>query len=320
MFEGENVLRKVLGIDAEEEIKKEMGKSMNNVINGLPVENLTLEKGTGLRFNEGKVQHDLIPPWAINEVGKVFTEGANKYAKHNWRRGMKWSFVLASLKRHLNAFERGLDFDKEFTDKGTKIYHMAQVATNALFLLEYHKIYPQGDDRLHWYLNAPKIGLDIDDVLAAWVKGWTTYYRMDVPTSWFFDRSINDKLNQMKIDGTLDDFYLGLEPKINPNEIPFEPHCYITSRPVSTKITEQWLDMHGFPARPVYTVEMGQSKVDIAKNAGVEIFVDDRFDNFVDFNRNGVCCYLFDANHNQRYDVGERRVKRLKDLPYDISF
>mgnify|MGYP006056379119 CR=1 FL=1 len=124
-----------------------------------------------------------------------------------------------------------------------------------------------------------------------------------------------DKFKQMEIDGILDEFYLNLKPLINPNEIPFEPHCYVTSRPVKTEISEQWLDNNGFPQRPVYTVQVGQSKVDVIKQSEIEIFVDDRFENFVELNKAGICCYLFDASHNRRYDVGYKRIKSLKDLP-----
>ena len=63
------------------------------------------------------------------------------------------------------------------------------------------------------------------------------------------------------------------------------------------------------------TVEVGHSKVDIIKESGIEIFVDDRFDNFVELNKAGICCYLFDAPHNRRYDVGYKRIKSLKELP-----
>ena len=60
------------------------------------------EKPGALRYDEGKIRHDLLPGHAINELAKVYTMGAKKYADHNWRKGMKWSRVIASLKRHLN--------------------------------------------------------------------------------------------------------------------------------------------------------------------------------------------------------------------------
>ena len=53
---------------------------------------------------------------------------------------------------------------------------------------------------------------------------------------------------------------------------------------------------------------------DVIKDLDIDIFVDDRFDNFVELNKAGICCYLFDAPHNRRYDVGYKRIKSLKEL------
>jgi|SRR6185436_2684953 len=267
------------------------------------------EKGLAMRFDSGKPMHELIPPFAINELAKIYEMGAKKYAPNNWRKGMKWSRVIASLKRHLNYIESGEDFDKE-----SNLYHAAHIIWNAVTLLEYYKIYPQGDDRPHGYLNHPKIGLDIDEVICDWMGAWVKLHDLEVPTSWFFDRDIMKKFQEMRENGTLDNFYLGLQPKMNPLDIPFEPFAYVTSRPISTEITEKWLDRHGFPARPVITVPAGTSKVDVIKDSGIEIFIDDRFDNFTELNNAGICCYLWDSPHNQRYDVGFKRIKSLKEL------
>jgi uncharacterized HAD superfamily protein len=67
---------------------------------------------------------------------------------------------------------------------------------------------------------------------------------------------------------------------------------------------------------PVYCVPYNASKVEIAKESGIDIFVDDRFENFVELNSAGICCYLFDAPHNRRYDVGHKRLYSLKDLNF----
>lgn len=264
------------------------------------------EKKEGLRFNHGKSRHDLVPQFAQEQYAKVLTKGSEKYAERNWELGMKWSKVTASLKRHTLAFERGEDFDKE-----TGLLHTAHIMCNAAFLTEYYKIYPQGDDRPHLYLKRAKIGLDIDEVLADWVGHWTKRHKQDVPSSWNFDRDINQKFKSLKNDKK---FWMSIPAKIKPADIPFEPHCYITSRPIPKKWTEQWLDKHGFPAVPVYTVGLEESKVDVAKKSGIEIFVDDRFENFVELNNAGIFCFLFDAAHNQRYDVGYRRIKSLSEI------
>jgi len=274
------------------------------LVNALTMEN----KKEGLRFNEGKTRHDLVPQFAQEQYAKVLTKGSEKYAERNWELGMKWSKVIASLKRHTAAFERGEDFDKE-----TGLLHTAHIMCNAAFLTEYYKIYPQGDDRPHNYLKTLKIGLDIDEVICDWTKAWCEKFGYDVPENWNFSYE-----NKKHFDGfskeELEDFYLNLEAKILPEDIPFEPHCYITSRSVPVELTKKWLLKNGFPAMPVYSVGFGVSKVEVAKESGIDIFVDDRYENFVELNNAGICTFLFDAPHNQRYDVGYKRIKSLTEL------
>ena len=148
----------------------------------------------GLRYNKGKTRYDLIPPFAQEQYGRVLTKGAEKYAERNWEHGMEWSKVIASLERHIQAIKRGEDYDPE-----TGLLHSAHVMCNAAFLTEYYKIFPQGDDRPHRYLNTPKIGLDIDEVLADWVGHWTKYHGQEVPETWNFDRSIREKFMKLWI-------------------------------------------------------------------------------------------------------------------------
>lgn len=265
----------------------------------------------GLRFNEGKIRYDLLEPFALEQLAKVFTKGAQKYAPHNWEKGMDWSKITASLKRHIAKFEAGEDFDEE-----TGLYHMAHAAWNAMALVSYYKLHPNKDDRRHHYLDIPRIGLDIDEVLCDFTAGWSELWG-DVsprPTSWHYDRNMSARFKKMADDNTLNEFYLNLKPKVNPDEIPFEPICYVTSRPVSSSISEAWLDKHGFPRAKVITVEYGASKVDALKIAGVERFVDDSFDNFRQINKAGILCYLWDAPHNERYDVGFKRINSFKEV------
>lgn len=268
-------------------------------------------KHKGLRYNDGKLRFDLVQPFAHEEMVKVLTVGADKYADRNWEQGMAWSNVIASLKRHLQAVEKGEDYDKE-----SGLLHSAHIACNAHFLTAYYKIYPQGDDRAHSYLNPPKIGLDIDEVLCDWVSSWIRKFNHPLPKAWNFSYDNKENFESMS-EKELNEFYLGLGRKINPCDIPFEPHCYITSRSVDVELTKQWLINNGFPARPVYSVGFGVSKIDVAKESGIDIFVDDRYENFVELNNAGICTFLMDAPHNQRYDVGFKRIKSLKELMYD---
>lgn len=268
-------------------------------------------KGSGLRFNKGKLRYDLVHPKAHEDMVKVLTMGAEKYFDRNWERGLSWESVIASLKRHIAAIESGEDYDRE-----SGLLHIAHAACNVHFLNAFYYDFPQGDDRPKRFFKQYKVGLDIDEVLADWVTAWIKKYGIEKqPESWYFDRKIMDRFEEMRTNGELDDFYMGLEPLVNPSELPFQPHCYITSRPVSTKITEAWLDKHGFPTAPVHTVELRKSKVDVAKEAGINIFIDDSFSNFIDLNKEGILTYLFSRKHNQKFDVGHLRINSLKDIP-----
>lgn len=94
------------------------------------------------RLDAGKNQLSLISPIAIEAMGKILSFGSIKYGKHNWRKGMKWSRCIDSLKRHLLEFEKCNDTDEE-----TKELHIAHVMVNAMFLVEYFYTHKNLDDR-----------------------------------------------------------------------------------------------------------------------------------------------------------------------------
>lgn len=83
----------------------------------------------GLRFNSDKLRIDLMPWEWVAGLCHLLTRGAKKYAPRNWEKGLSWGDTVASLKRHLIAWERGEDYDEE-----TGSHHMVSVAWNALVL------------------------------------------------------------------------------------------------------------------------------------------------------------------------------------------
>ena len=107
----------------------------NNNVNEVPI-------GNGVKFDTDKPRFDLVPPHAHLQVAKVFTMGAKKYGDRNWENGMKWSRILASLERHLNAIKRGEDIDPE-----SGLRHIDHITANSMMLSEYYMIFPSGDDR-----------------------------------------------------------------------------------------------------------------------------------------------------------------------------
>lgn len=95
-----------------------------------------------IREDSGKNQLSLISPLAIESMGRILTQGAIKYERHNWRKGMKWSRCIDSLKRHLLEFEKGIDVDPESQES-----HLGHIMVNAMFLLEYTTTHKGLDDR-----------------------------------------------------------------------------------------------------------------------------------------------------------------------------
>jgi hypothetical protein len=283
--------------------------SPSNIIKDITA---TTGKGNGLRFNKGKLRYDLVEPRAHRDMVEVLTDGAEKYFDRNWENGLSWTSVLASLKRHIAAIECGEDRDPE-----SGRLHIAHAACNVHFLNTFYYTFPQGDDRPKRFLKLPKIGLDIDGVLADFTGSWRKLFPeiSAEPNSWYLDRKIVKRFEAMKKDGIIDDFYRDIKPLIKPEDLNFEPHCYITSRPVAKEITEEWLDVLGFPAKKVYSIDISKNKVDVAKEAGVEIFIDDCYENFVNLNNNGIFTYLFTASWNIKYEVGHMRLNSLKELP-----
>jgi len=218
----------------------------------------------------------------------------------------QWLNIIQKVKGYVNQWESGQDFD--YSGKLNLVKAIEELDK----LVAFYKIFPQGDNRKHPYLFRSRIGLDVDEVIADWVGHWTRYHEQPYPPEfWNFDRNIKEKFEELKDNK---EFWLSIPPKIDPKLLPFEPCCYVTSRIVPTEWTEEWIQQNGFPTTPVYTVAHNESKVEVLKKANVQIFVDDRFDNFVDINLNGICCYLFDAPHNKRYNVGYKRIYSLTEL------
>jgi len=271
-------------------------------------------KEEGLRYNEGKPRYDLLHPFAKEQLARVFEMWAKKYSENNWQKGMAWSKVLASLHRHLEAIERGEDYDKE-----SGILHAAHVEWNAHALCAYYKIYPQGDDRAHGYLKPKRIGLDVDDVIADFTGHLLDYLKKPnyVIQHWadpVVDKGFKEILALPKETARL--FWLSMPPKVPASELTFEPAAYITARCIDPQWTQEWLDNNKFPKAPLVCTGNGatKSKVESAKELNLDVFVDDKFQNFVELTNAGIFTYLFDATYNRHHEVGHRRLMSLKDL------
>ncbi len=288
------------------------------------MENNNQEKSKGLRYNEGKIRFELLPSNALKEWASVMTYGANKYTvkddkgniivngANNWRNGLPWMDVYASALRHLEDFKAGIDNDSE---SGLK--HLGHAMCNIGFLMEYYKLCPELDNRNHSYLNDKRIGLDIDGVLANFTSSFNeeavklklyptgdySQQHWNFPYEWetVWNSVIKNK-----------DFWIDLKPLCE-HQFGFEPVAYVTSRSIDDNWTKSFLSKNNFPPSPVYKTD-GKSKVQILKDLKIDIFVDDCYENFVEINKAGICCYLFDQPYNRKYNVGYKRIYNLKEI------
>lgn len=92
----------------------------------------------GAKLDAGKIEMDLIIqgfPYALLEIGKVATYGHGKYSRHGWRSVPEAeSRYLGAMLRHLLAHHSGEAMDAE-----SGLAHLAQVAWNAMAILELSK-------------------------------------------------------------------------------------------------------------------------------------------------------------------------------------
>lgn len=100
-----------------------------------------IDKG-GVKFDTDKPRFDLIPPEALEELAKVLTFGANKYADRNWEKGMDWGRVFGAAMRHLWSWWKGDDLDKE-----TGYSHLSHGLACIAFLIAYEQRKVGKDDR-----------------------------------------------------------------------------------------------------------------------------------------------------------------------------
>jgi hypothetical protein len=261
-----------------------------------------------IRYDAEKIRTDLIPASSTYALAEILTMGARKYAPRNWEDGMKWDRVIGSLKRHLLAIENGEDFDKE-----SGMLHAAHVLTNAAFLVEYYKSFPEGDDprRVIHPMYYKNIGLDIDGVLADFDGSFKERFGIPVTSNGHYDISYSavEKWNSVKQD---ESFWMGIKPLFRGEDLVFSPKCYITSRPIDTQVSMRWLEKNGFPCKPCITV--AENKLQAVKDYNLDIFVDDKPKTFIELNSAGIVCFLQNTNYNQSFNVGHFRIFHPNDL------
>lgn len=98
------------------------------------------KKTIGIKHDQQKNRMDLLPFESLEEIARVLTYGAIKYAPDNWKKVPDaQARYEAALLRHFSAHKRGEKIDPE-----SGLSHLAHVGCNALFLIWFNvsKIVP----------------------------------------------------------------------------------------------------------------------------------------------------------------------------------
>ena len=112
-------------------------------------EEAQMGKETAARFSEGKIRYDLMAPWALEQIARVYTYGTIKYSDDNWWKGLKWKKdVFGCILRHVWKWFRGQQNDDE-----SGIHHLAHAAWNCIALMEYERNKVGIDDRVPYVLD-----------------------------------------------------------------------------------------------------------------------------------------------------------------------
>ena len=94
-------------------------------------------QSAGRKFDGGKLEYGLLPPFALEETVKVLTFGAQKYERDNWQK------VPDSKRRYFDAMQRHIWSWKqgEKIDSESGIHHLAHAMCCLMFLYEHDTIY-----------------------------------------------------------------------------------------------------------------------------------------------------------------------------------
>lgn len=102
-----------------------------------------MEEKEFMKFDGGKLQYNLIPPRAMEELAKVLTYGAQKYDANNWQKVDDPTRYVDALYRHLEAWRAG-----EAKDKESGLSHLSHALANITFLIYFEDqriIIPKGE-------------------------------------------------------------------------------------------------------------------------------------------------------------------------------
>jgi len=111
----------------QEENKKELG---------------TISTNSAIKHDQGKPDLSMISYELVEAVARVREFGAKKYARNNWKKGLKITRSCAAALRHIFLFLSG-----ETNDPESGLPHPSHAICNLEHVLYDLKHHPENDDR-----------------------------------------------------------------------------------------------------------------------------------------------------------------------------
>jgi len=137
------------------ELTKEMLQSLTSDINtavfepsatmNIFLQEKQIDKNIGKKDAIGdlnKPRLSLIPQKALWALGGALTYGEKHYGTHNWRGGIKISYLLDAALRHINEFNAGENIDQK-----SQNHHLGNAMANLAMAIELSETNPEMDDR-----------------------------------------------------------------------------------------------------------------------------------------------------------------------------
>jgi hypothetical protein len=98
------------------------------------------ESGMVRDTQAGKGRFDLISPFAIMRLARIYEKGSLKYADRNWEKGASLGRFISSALRHIFQYMMG------YKDED----HLAQAAWNLFAIMHLEQTHPELDNMPHY--------------------------------------------------------------------------------------------------------------------------------------------------------------------------
>ena len=142
-----------------------------------------------------------------------------------------------------------------------------------------------------------RIALDIDDVLARFMQAYCDRFETDK-----YPKRLESKIITRNVQRKLQhdrNFWLSLEVKHRPN---FVPELYCTKRINPKEYTKKWLEINGFPKRPVYQMVYQQGNKATMIKGRCDVLIDDSPSNVLKAMNSGLPAILMADDWNAKFD------------------